>query len=119
MAPRYEIIEDYALTIDGVLNFGTLFDNKIVSVAKVNADAEMLDTETITSIGVGTHTDYRRKGYAAANAVALSEYLLDIGKAVEWSAGSHNEPSQKSAMSVGFVEFARSSYLRYKKKEEQ
>ena len=106
-ACAYKIIEKYVY-IDkdkpGVF-FGALIDDKIVSVAKYNVKNE---------IAAGTHENYRGRGYAVSNVVALAEYLLDSGASVKYCTDSANISSQKTAESAGFELMSREKLFWFK-----
>ena len=53
--------------------FATIIDNKIVSCASAGYHADKINNNII-EITVATHEDYRGKGYAVSNLVALCEY---------------------------------------------
>lgn len=105
----YEIIEKYIFVDKNNpgIYFGTLIDDKIVSVAKRNNTHE---------IGIGTHENYRGKGYAVSNVVALAEYILDKGLYVYYETNNLNIGSQKTAKGAGFTEIYREQFFWFKNK---
>ena len=100
----HEIIEKYVF-IDrnspGVF-FGTLVgdnnEDKIVSVAK-SIDG--------CKIAVGTHEDYRGRGYAVSNVAAMAEYILNNGMYAYYHTDGDNIGSQKTAQAAGLKEMSR------------
>ena len=113
---QYDIIEDY-VHVDrhrqGVY-YGTLIKDKIVSTACWNDYRKSFEIingkkkDTI-EIGVGTHENYRRRGYAVSNIVALSEHILNIPhiQYVTYCPAGSNINSQKTAESAGFSKISR------------
>jgi len=97
---EYEIIDKYVFINKDSPDvfFGTLIDNKIVSVAKKNNKNE---------IAVGTHENYRGKGCAVSNVVAIAEYILNNGEFAAYCTDGANIASQKTAQSAGFTEISR------------
>lgn len=96
-SPYLNITDEYKeLSPDGVY-FGTLIGHEIVSITGTNG----MDNEVV-DIGVETHKDYRHKGYAVSNIVALSDYLLRIGRVVKYSCNNLNTFSIQAALSSGF-----------------
>jgi RimJ/RimL family protein N-acetyltransferase len=104
---EYEIIEKYVF-VDrnnpGVF-FGTLIDGRIVSVAKRNNAHE---------IGIGTHEDYRGKGYAVSNVAAMAEYILGKGLYVYYETNNLNAGSRRTAEAAGFTEIYREQFFWFK-----
>jgi len=94
----------------GVLNFGTLIDNQIVSNCLNTTNP--LDNKVI-DIGICTLDDYKQKGYAVSNVVSMAEYLLSGAEEVKkvkeviYTTGSGNINSQKTAKSSGLREIAK------------
>jgi GNAT superfamily N-acetyltransferase len=115
----HEIIEKYAYTGDNSLFFGTLADNKIVSAASWNSYetyARYPETIKIAAIGAGTHEDYRGRGYAVSNVVALAEYILSKGIYARYNTDSANKSSRKTAEAAGFAEMSRGKLFWFKNK---
>ncbi|MBQ7124968.1 MAG: hypothetical protein IJO00_01260 [Clostridia bacterium] len=84
---------------EGLLCFGTVIDEKIVSAAAENphdADDKVID------IGVETAPGYEGRGFAASNIASLAYYLLDPGMSVTYIAEENNLPSLRVAEKVGF-----------------
>ncbi len=84
---------------EGLLCFGTVIDEKIVSAAAENphdADDKVID------IGVETAPGYEGQGFAASNIASLAYYLLDPGMSVTYIAEENNLPSLRVAEKVGF-----------------
>ena len=109
---KYEIIDDYVhvdRTKQGIY-YGTLVDKKIVSIACWNdytKSFEIIDgkkKDTI-EIGIGTHKDYRQKGYGISNIVFLTEHILNIPhiKYIIYCTSENNINAQKTAESAGFI----------------
>jgi len=94
--------------------FATIIDNKIISCASAgyhtNKDAAIVDISTVT------HKDYRGKGYAVSNVIALCEYILEMQskKEIHYVTDINNIASQKTALSAGLIE-KRYSYILFKK----
>ena len=55
-------------------------------------------------IGVETHEDYRRKGFAAILAGRMCERILEIGKRPVWAHSISNTGSMNTALKCGFVQ---------------
>ena len=95
--------------------FATIVDNKIVSCASAGYHADKND-DSIIDISTVTHRDYRGKGYAVSNVVALCEYILEMQakKEIHYITDINNIASQKTALSAGFIE-KRCSYILLRK----
>jgi len=84
--------------------YGTLIEGKIVSLAELVYGSD----DGIAYIGyVCTHKDYRGKGCALSNVVALAEDALNNGKIVIYGSGSANTASKKTALSAGLTEICK------------
>jgi len=95
--------------------FATIIDNKIVSCASAGYHADKIN-DTIVEISVVTNKDYRGKGYAVSNVVALCEYILNMQeeKEVYFMTDSNNIASQKTALSAGLIK-KRYGYIMFRK----
>jgi len=62
-------------------------------------------------IGVYTHPDHRKRGYAAAAASIVAQQVQEAGQIPVWGAGEHNTPSLRLAAKLGFVEVSRRTYV--------
>ena len=92
--------------------YGTLIDDKIVSLAELEYGSD----EGIAHVGyICTHKDYRNKGYALSNVAALAEDALNAGKLVIYNTGSDNIASQKTALGAGFSEIGKLKLYWFKK----
>ena len=101
---EYEIIEKYVFVdrnVPGVF-FGTLIGDRIVSVAK---------RKNVHEIGIGTHEDYRGRGYAVSNVVAMAEYILDKGQYVYYETNNLNIGSRRTAEAAGLSEIYREQFF--------
>jgi len=116
---KYDIIEE-SVYVDKVrkgIYYGTLINDKIVSIAswnEYNKSSEIIDGEPKdVDIGIGTHKDYQRMGYAVSNVVALSEYILDIPdfKFITYHTNNDNINSQKTAESAGLIRITNDKYF--------
>jgi hypothetical protein len=94
------------------LFYGTLIDNKIVSIVNL---AKRPDDGINIIGGVGTHEDYRNKGYAVSNVVAMAEYILNTGKIIIYGTTKSNIASQKTAMAAGLSEITKIQRFYFKK----
>jgi RimJ/RimL family protein N-acetyltransferase len=111
-----DIVEKYVHISQDVRSvyFGTCIDGKIVSIAACN---EALDPDiqteeiNVTGIAVGTHEDYRGKGYAVSNVAALAEHHLRKGKQVTYITSVLNQASQNTAASAGFTKLAQEKII--------
>jgi len=85
--------------------FATIIDNKIVSCASAGYHADK-NNNSIVDISTVTHKDYRGKGYAVSNVVALCEYILDMQdkREIHYITDINNLASQKTALSAGLAE---------------
>ena len=84
--------------------YATIIDNKIISCASAGYHADKI-SDNIIEISAVTHKDYRGKGYAASNVVALCEYVLNTQgkKEAHYMTDTNNVASQKTALSAGLV----------------
>ncbi|MFC3747007.1 GNAT family N-acetyltransferase [Paenibacillus sp. GCM10012306] len=80
--------------------YGTLHDNKIVSIVGCNNAPSL--SPIVVDIGLETHEDYRQKGYALSNVAAMSNYLISNGHVVKYCCNNKNTNSIKTAISSGF-----------------
>jgi len=83
-----------------------IVSGRIVATALVAAR-----TERHAEVGVYTHPDYRRRGYATAAASLVARRAQEAGQIPVWSAGDHNLPSLRIAHKLGFVEVSRKTYV--------
>ena len=92
--------------------FATVIDNKIVSCASAGYHADKVN-DSIVEITTATHKDYRGRGYAVSNVVALCEYVLNMQekREVHYMTDVNNVASQKTALSAGLVNIRYSYYL--------
>ena len=96
---------------DRVFYYGTLIDNNIVSVARygehICKNPDLLNESV--DVDVDTNEDYRQRGYAVSNVVAITEHLLsgENVKEVTYQTSNYNIESQKTALSAGFKEIAK------------
>jgi len=119
---KYDVVEKYTKFDKNTrgLYYGTLIDNKIVSAASWNNYHNFLeypDSTNVVEIGSGTHEDYRNKGYAVSNVVAMAEHILDNGLYAVYNTSSKNIGSQKTAKSAGFSEIRRWKMFVFKQDE--
>lgn len=103
---NYNVIETYKNVFGNITNHGTLINDKIVSIAGADnwCHPEYDENVKVSSIGIGTHEDYRCRGYAVSNLVAHAEYLLDRVPEVLYLTNSRNIASQRTALAAGFKE---------------
>lgn len=92
--------------------YGTLIDNKIVSLAELECCS---DEELAHVAYVCTHKDYRNKGYAISNIVALAEDMLNCGKIITYESACNNTASQKTALTSGLSEIGKLKLYWFKK----
>ena len=95
--------------------FATIIDNKIVSCASAGYHADKIN-DNIIDISTATHEDYRGKGYAVSNVVALCEYILNMQekREIHYITDINNIASQKTAISAGLIK-TRYSYILLRK----
>ena len=95
--------------------FATIIDNKIVSCASAGYHADKID-DSIIEVTVATHKDYRGKGYAVSNVVALCEYVMNMRekREIHYMTGIDNIAAQKTALSAGLIK-TRFSYIMLRK----
>lgn len=55
-------------------------------------------------IGVETHEEYRRRGFAAVLADRMCEHIIEIGKKPVWAHSISNKGSMNTALKCGFVQ---------------
>lgn len=91
---------------DGIY-YGTLIGNDIVCIVGSNNEIRPAVKGNVVSIGVETHEDHKRKGYALSNIAAMCDYLISNGQTVEYYCGSNNLYSIKTALASGFKPVAR------------
>ena len=84
--------------------FATIIDNKIVSCASAGYHADKID-DSIIEVTTATHEDYRGKGYAVSNVVALCEYVMNMRekREIHYMTDIDNIASQKTAISAGLI----------------
>jgi len=92
--------------------FATIIDNKIVSCASAGYHADKIN-DNIVEITTATYKDYRGKGYAVSNVVALCEYVLNMQeeREIHYMTDINNIASQKTALSAGLVNIRYINYL--------
>ena len=95
--------------------YATIIDNKIISCASAGYRADKI-SDNIIDITISTHKNYRGKGYAVSNVVALCEYILNMQeeKEVHFMTDINNIASQKTAVSAGLIK-VRYSYILLRK----
>ena len=84
--------------------YATIIDNKIISCASAGYHADKI-SDKIIEISVATNKDYKGKGYAVSNVVALCEYVLNMPeeKEAHYITDIKNIASQKTALSAGLI----------------
>ena len=84
--------------------FATIIDDKIVSCASAGYHADKIN-HSIVEVTVATHSDYRGKGYALSNLVALCEYVMNMqeNREIHYMTGIDNIAAQKTAISAGLI----------------
>ena len=108
-------IEEYPYHI---VYCGTEIDDAIVSWASWNFyEDEFCDSkdDEVIDIGVGTRENYRNRGYAVSNVVAMAEYILDLGKIAVYTTNNRNIASQKTALAAGLSEICKEKTFYFKK----
>jgi hypothetical protein len=105
--PYRNITNAYTELSQDCLYYGTLIDEKIVSIVGTNTPILKYPNSEVVYIGVETHENYRQKGYAVSNVAAMSDYLLSNRYIVKWGCNSLNINSIKTAASCGFREIAK------------
>jgi GNAT superfamily N-acetyltransferase len=95
--------------------FATIIDNKIVSCASAGYHADKID-KSVVEVTTATHKDYRGKGYAVSNVVALCEHVINMEKDKElhYMTGAKNIAAQKTAISAGLIK-TRGIYILFRK----
>lgn len=106
--------DESGINCDAVF-FGTVVNNKILSVAAENT-AYMSDR--MTEIAVETAGDFRRNGYGVSNTAALALYLTEKGKQVWYKCSRYNTASQKTAAAAGLRYAGKNYYYAAYKKED-
>ena len=84
--------------------FATIIDDKIISCASAGYNADKID-DSIVEVTMATNKDYRGKGYAVSNLVALCEYILNLQekREIHYMTDINNIASQKTALSAGLI----------------
>lgn len=94
--------------------FATVIDGVAVSVATLNPHS---DDQNCLEITAETAVKYRKRGFGASNAAALSKYLLENGYSVAYCCSRYNRASQKIAERIGFKKdgrfYAVDAYKKY------
>jgi len=92
--------------------FATIIDNKIASCASAGYHVDKVN-DSIVEITTATHKDYRGKGFAVSNVVALCEYVLNMQeeREVYYITDINNIASQKTALSAGLINIWYINYL--------
>ena len=85
---------------------GAIIDNRLVAIAQNYAL-----TAGYGDIGVFTLSEWRGRGFAAAAAAQVAQWLQENGRIPVWSCGEHNQASLRVAEKLGFVENGRRVYL--------
>ncbi len=68
-------------------------------------------SERYADIGVYTHKDFRRRGFATAAASMVARRVQEAGLTPVWGAGENNIPSLQVAHKLGFTEVSRRTYV--------
>jgi len=92
--------------------FATIIGDKIVSCASAGYHADKVD-DNIIEVTMSTHIDYRGRGYAVSNLVALCEYVLNTRKKreIHYMTDANNIVSQKTAESAGLIKIRYGYFL--------
>ncbi|MHB1485567.1 MAG: aminoglycoside adenylyltransferase domain-containing protein, partial [Saccharofermentanales bacterium] len=101
------ITDSYKELSKNSIYFGTLINGNIVSITGTNTAILQASSGKVIDIGLETHPDFRQKGYALSNVIAMSDYLLSNDYIVKYCCNSKNTNSNKTALSCGFKEIAR------------
>jgi len=94
-----------ALLSEGIVACA-IVSGRIVATALVAARSERH-----AEVGVYTHEDFRRRGFATAAASIVAARAQKAGLIPVWSAGEHNAASLRVAGKLGFVEVSRRTYV--------
>jgi RimJ/RimL family protein N-acetyltransferase len=104
---------------DGVV-YGVIRDKMVVSVAHAHRSGEL--AESVADVGIETAPAYRRNGYGKAVLSSLVAHFIERGGASRYSCSPSNTASAATALSVGFIPYAKSLMLaspRKKKSDEK
>ncbi|QHT59064.1 hypothetical protein GXP70_03210 [Paenibacillus lycopersici] len=82
--------------------YGTLIGSDIVSIVGCNNEIPPAPLSAVVDIGLETHADYRRNGYAVSNVTAMSAYLTGKGHVVQYCCNNRNANSIRTAAACGF-----------------
>ncbi len=82
--------------------FGQIMDGKVVSWAAVKPLSDVA-----WDLSIKTLVEYRGRGCAKSAVSAAVKYIFDNGKLATWGTDCTNIASQRTARSVGFVDYAR------------
>jgi len=93
--PTYSTTQKY---LDNTYGF-CLIDK---STDKVVSEAHAVLGDRSVTLGIMTHPEYRRMGFATLVCKKLIGYCLDRGLAIIWSSDNSNEGSKKLARKLGF-----------------
>ncbi len=96
-------LQDYFSGMAG-LCCGVFADGRLVSCTDA-PDMPYMGGE-VREIGINTHPDYRKRGYAADAVRRCIAEIIAGGRCPMWSTSVDNIPSRRLAEKVGFAEFA-------------
>ncbi len=65
-------------------------------------------------IGVETHEDYRKKGFASLLAGRMCEHIIELGKKPVWAHSTSNKGSMNTAIKCGFAQTGTNTVIRKK-----
>lgn len=97
----------YQTLSENGIYFGTLVNNDIVSIVGTNTNLQ----NKVIDIGLKTHPDFRRKGFALSNIAAISDCLIKMDKIVLYGCNNMNKNSIDTAISSGFHAIAKEKTL--------
>jgi hypothetical protein len=107
--------EEFNESSDYSINYGTLIDNKIVSYSGNTYTFALMSENEIINISIHTLEDYRNRGYAISNVVAMAENIMEFGKIVTYTTHRNNIASQKTALAAGLSEIMKTQRFWYEK----
>ena len=81
--------------------FGQIIDGRVVTWCAVKPLSEV-----IWDLSIETRPEYRGRGYARSAASAAVRHCFENGRLVGWGCNRHNIASIRTALSVGFRDYA-------------
>lgn len=98
--------DSLAEAIDAGFCFAAWSGGEVACVAATNPIDAVRAADGVADIGINTAAAHRRQGFGKTALSALTAALLEAGCVPVYAASDHNEPSIRTATSVGYVQYA-------------